>query len=256
MKSKKVKKIVGNMLLMTIALFSCRQAPDKVTEAISIDTPGTILDTPLAETIPTGDSLMESYHLVDIQTLDATINVRLRYATTDNFTGVILYDGITKAYLQEEVARKLVKAQGYLQTIDSGLYLLVYDAARPIETQRKMYNCVKESPKKNYVASPERTGLHNYGAAVDITIADKQGDPIDMGTDFDHFGIRASIAYEDSLLSKGIFTPQQVKNRRLLRKVMLQAGFHTVRGEWWHFSSCRLEEAKLRYELIHFTLRP
>jgi D-alanyl-D-alanine dipeptidase len=101
-----------------------------------------------------------------------------------------------------------------------------------------------------YVAHPDKTGLHNYGMAVDLTIADTLQIPLDMGTPFDYFGRKAGINHEDSLLAMGLLTRQHLHNRHILRNVMRQAGFHPIEGEWWHFNACSLSEAKARYLLV------
>src|SRR5690554_5309127 len=65
--------------------------------------------------------------LVDIQTVDSTIQVDVKYATTDNFMGQVLYPDYHKVYLQPVVAERLSLAQKALQKIDSSLTLLVFD---------------------------------------------------------------------------------------------------------------------------------
>lgn len=201
-----------------------------------------------------GQSRLESYlqtkDLVNIHTLDKTIRVDLKYATTDNFTKTILYDSLLNIYLHAVAANKLIKAQKYLKELDPKLNLLVYDAVRPLSVQKKMYKVVQNTLYAAYVANPTRTGLHNYGMAVDLTICDESGKPLDMGTPFDFFGRAAGINKENELIQQGILTRQQVKNRELLRKVMTQAGFLTIRGEWWHFNAVPLSEAKRLYKVI------
>lgn len=187
---------------------------------------------------------------VDIQTLDSSIKVDLKYATTDNFTKVVLYDTLYNAYLHPLAAEKLVKAQKNLKQINSDYTLLVYDAVRPLSVQKRMYKVVQGTPQAPYVANPSRTGLHNYGMAVDLTICDSQGKPLDMGTPFDFFGSAAGINNEEALITKGALTRKQVNNRKLLRKVMTQAGFYTIRGEWWHFNAVPLAEARRSYKVI------
>jgi len=195
-------------------------------------------------------SLLESLGFADIARRDTTILIDLKYATTDNFTGKILYKELNKAYLHPVAMEKLSKASELLRQSHPGLRLLVYDAARPLSVQKEMFDAVKDTPYRAYVADPSRTGLHNYGIAVDLTICDLNGQALDMGTKFDFFGKEAGINNEDIFLSQGIFTDEQIKNRRLLRNVMLQAGFLAIRGEWWHFNACSLQDAKRISHLI------
>ena len=194
---------------------------------------------------------LESKGLSNIRKIDNTILIDLKYATTDNFTGMVLYEDFDGAYLQPDVALMLAEAQRYLKTLQpAGMRLLVYDAVRPLSVQQIMWEKVKDTPYHRYVASPERLSLHNFGAAVDLTIADSLGLPLDMGTPFDHFGRAAAINNEQGLIEQGILTQQHVHNRQLLRQVMQHAGFKTISGEWWHFNACSLAEAKERYSTL------
>ncbi len=193
---------------------------------------------------------LQSKDLVNIHTLDPSIRADLKYATTDNFTKTILYDTLFNVYAHPVAAKKLVKAQEYLKALNPELGLLIYDAVRPLSVQKKMYRVVQNTKYAAYVANPSRTGLHNYGMAIDLTICDSKGIPLDMGTPFDFFGRTAGINKEAELVAEGVLTKQQVKNRELLRKVMTQAGFLTIRGEWWHFNAVTLSEAKRSYKII------
>ena len=183
--------------------------------------------------------------LVDISPLDSSIIIALKYSTTDNFTKKVLYDSIQNAYLHPIAAEKLIKAQKLLKEKNPELSLIVYDAARPLSVQKKMYDVVQNTRYKAYVANPSRTGLHNYGIAVDLSICNLKGEPLDMGTPFDYFGKEAGITNEPAYLTK-----KQIENRNLLREVMTKAGFLTIRGEWWHFNALPLAEAKKKCTLI------
>ncbi|MFV0419039.1 MAG: M15 family metallopeptidase [Dysgonomonas sp.] len=196
------------------------------------------------------ESYLQKQELVNVGTLDPTIRVDLKYATTDNFTKTILYDNLLNIYLHPLAAQKLVKAQKRLKAIDPKLTLLVYDAVRPLSVQKKMYKVVQGTKYAAYVANPTRTGLHNYGMAVDLTICDEKGISLDMGTPFDYFGSAAGINKEVELMQRGVLSERQIKNRELLREVMIYAGFMTIRGEWWHFNAVSLNEARRSYKVI------
>lgn len=196
------------------------------------------------------EAYLQTQNLVNIKELDPSILSDLKYGTKDNFTKTILYDTLLNVYLHPVAAQKLVKAQKYLKEINPDLGLLVYDAVRPLSVQKKMYKVLQNTPYALYVANPVRTGLHNYGMAVDLTICDKQGIPLDMGTAFDFFGKAAGINRELELVRDGVLTREQVKNRELLRKVMVKSGFLTIRGEWWHFNAVSLTEARRLYKVI------
>ncbi|MDR1980402.1 MAG: M15 family metallopeptidase [Tannerellaceae bacterium] len=197
------------------------------------------------------DSSLSSKGLVNAATMDTTIHVCLKYATTDNFMGEAVYTDVAGIWLHVDAARKLVRAQRLLKERYPAYSLIVYDAARPMSVQRKMWRLVKGTDKTNYVSNPAHGGgLHNYGMAVDVGIVDQSGRPLPMGTPFDYFGEEAHTTAEEGLVQSGKITREAFNNRRLLRQVMKQAGFSTIAYEWWHFNACTRQEAKAGYRLI------
>lgn len=197
------------------------------------------------------DAYLRNKGMVDVSALDSTIRVQLVYASPDNFLGKPVYAGITRAWLHPDAAKKLVAAQQLLKKEYPSLTLVVYDAARPMEVQRKMWAMVRGSDKVNYVSNPSNGGgLHNYGMAVDVTILDEGGRPLPMGTPFDFFGEEAHTNNEDALLAAGKITDEALKNRRLLRRIMRNAGFRVIPYEWWHFNACSRAEARESYPVL------
>ena len=197
------------------------------------------------------DTWLHDRGLVDISVLDSTIRVHLVYATPDNFMGEAVYTGITRAWLHPDAAQKLVTAQRLLKKEHPDLTLVVYDAARPMSVQRKMWRLVRGTDKVNYVSNPSNGGgLHNYGMAVDVTILDPAGEPMPMGTPFDFFGEEAHTNNEEALLASGMITRKEFDNRRLLRRIMKSAGFRTIPYEWWHFNACSRAEARQSYPVL------
>jgi len=190
--------------------------------------------------------------LIDIHQLDTTIKVELKYATTDNFTKCNLYGDLDKAYLQKDAAEKLVSAEKYLNEQEPGYRLIIFDAARPLKIQKKMWDTLNMPfmEKIKYISSPKQGGSHNYGVAVDLSIIDNKGKELDMGTSFDFFGELASPQSETKMLNEGKLTRQQIENRKLLRSIMSKAGFSGIPFEWWHFITCSLKSAKSKYKLI------
>lgn len=197
------------------------------------------------------DTWLHDRGLVDISVLDSTIRVHLVYATPENFMGETVYTGITRAWLHPDAAQKLVTAQRLLKKEHPDLTLVVYDAARPMSVQRKMWRLVRGTDKVNYVSNPSNGGgLHNYGMAVDVTILDPAGEPLPMGTPFDFFGEEAHTNNEEALLASGKITRKEFDNRRLLRRIMKSAGFRTIPYEWWHFNACSRVEARQSYPVL------
>jgi zinc D-Ala-D-Ala dipeptidase len=199
------------------------------------------------------ETALQKNGLVDVQLMDRNILVHLRYGTTDNFMHTDFYDGFNKCYLQPEVAGMLVKASSELRRQHPHLRLLVWDAARPRSVQQQMWDAVVPPPgvfKGLFVSNPAWGSLHNYGCAVDLTLADTLGNPLDMGTDLDHFGREAWPVEEPGMLKNGKLTREQVTNRQLLRSVMYHAGFWNIQTEWWHFNAMRREAARAKYRII------
>lgn len=193
---------------------------------------------------------MEKQGMVDVYAMDSTLIIDLRYATTNNFTKKVLYDSLDIAYLHPLAAQKLVKAHKRLKELYPNYRFLIFDVARPLSVQKRMYQVVQNTPYAAYVANPSRTGLHNYGMAVDLTICDIHGNELDMGTHFDFFGSAAGTNKEEELIARGRLTRKQVDNRKILRSVLVEAGFQVIRGEWWHFNAVSLNTARANYKVI------
>ena len=147
----------------------------------------------------------------------------MKYATADNFLKTKVYD-CEACYLRYKTARALIKANE--RFMRKGYRIKLFDCYRPLDIQKKMWSIVSNP---DYVADPKKGSIHNRGGAVDITLVDGLGNELDMGTDFDYFGIEASHNYR--LLSDEI-----QKNRKLLRNVMLQSDFRIFESEWWHYN--------------------
>lgn len=98
------------------------------------------------------DARLRAAGYVDLQLLIPSLRVELKYATADNFMGRPVYDGLTRAFLHPDAARKLRRAHELLRIERPDLTLLVYDAARPIAVQRIMWSLVRGTPNTYYVA--------------------------------------------------------------------------------------------------------
>ena len=195
---------------------------------------------------------MAEQGLVDILSVDSTIQVSLMYARPDNFTGKILYTDLREAYLHPKAAAALARAQQALRKLHPELSLKIYDATRPMSVQQKMWNTVAGTKQQNYVSNPRNGGgMHNYGLAVDITLCKAAtGDTLDMGTKVDFLGSYAHIDDEAGLVNRHIISKEAKRNRELLRKVMSEAGFKPLRTEWWHFNLVSRAEAKAHYKAV------
>lgn len=211
------------------------------------------------------DEKMLQYGLIDIQTLDKEIEVELKYATEDNFVGKNMYGSLRKAYLLPHFAKKVVEAQRILRAKHPSYSLLIYDAARPLSVQRKMRQAVEGTPYTIYVADGTRGGRHNYGVAVDLTIVDGEGQPLDMGAEFDDFTPKAwvgeksafslaeYVAYVEMLRRKGEISDEAARNRTLLLEIMDKVGLRPYVKEWWHYQEkISMPATRERYKLLEF----
>lgn len=243
--------MIYRLAILIVFTYSCNRKSDSglviSKDTLSINTGGKVKD-------KLSDIEIEMIHhgLVDIQSIDSTLLVDLKYSSKDNFLGFDLYGELDRCFLQKDVAEKLKNANSYLKELHPEYVLLIYDGARPRSIQKKMWDTIRTMPVKQgvYVSNPKFGSLHNFGAAVDLTIADKSGNPLDMGTPYDYFGDLAHPEKEKYFLSTGELTSEQVANRLLLRKVMRKGGFFGIQSEWWHFNACTREVAATKYQII------
>lgn len=163
--------------------------------------------------------------LVDLAKLADTIQLDIRYATTNNFTGAIFYKQ-PRAFMQRPAAEAVVAAHQQLK--QQGLGLLIHDAYRPWHVT-KMFWDATPGDLKDFVANPANGSRHNRGCAVDLTLYDlKTGKPIEMVAGYDEFSARSYPLYPGG-------TARQRWYRQLLRQTMESAGFSVYEFEWWHF---------------------
>ena len=186
------------------------------------------------------DSVADSL-LVDVQKVDTSIVVDMRYATTNNFTKAKLpgYEG-NHAYLRDEAAAALALVNEDLH--HQGLGLKIFDAYRPVRATDAMVKWTQTTNRNDllrdgYIASRSK---HNLGVAVDLTIIDmRTRAELNMGTPFDYFGLQAHTANATGVIRK---------NRELLKTVMERQGFANYENEWWHFSYP--VENPLRFDVV------
>ncbi|MGB3849872.1 MAG: M15 family metallopeptidase [Tunicatimonas sp.] len=239
--------------IILLFVMGCRGTAEK-SATIGTDTlsTSTVTEPQEAKTVSLLAQSLIDRGLVNVQDVDSTIIVDLRYSTTNNFVGIDVYGDFDEAYLQAEPARRLVLANTYLRERHPGYALYIYDAVRPRRVQQILWDTLdyplNEKPK--YVADPQKGSIHNYGAAVDLTVAGADGQPLDMGTDFDYFGVLAYPTKEADMLAAGQLTAEQLANRKLLRDVMTRAGFSPITTEWWHFNAFSRREADRRYGIV------
>lgn len=161
--------------------------------------------------------------LVPIAAPKFDVDVDLRYATADNFTGKPVY-GRAQAWLHIDAAHALTRAITLAAGL--GLRFKIFDAFRPSEAQWALWNF---RPDPDFLADPRRGSPHSRGVAVDLTLIDAaSGAALDMGTPFDAF---TTLSYHgDTRIGR-----DAQRNRHILLGVMSAAGWDFYGREWWHY---------------------
>lgn len=192
----------------------------------------TVLQGPVpvnTEPLPLASRAAADSLLVDVRQLDSTIQVDVRYATADNFTGAPLpgYEA-PRVLLRREAAQALARVQRRLRS--GGLGLVVFDGYRPVRATAAMVGWARRAGRGDliadgYIASRSR---HNLGVAVDLTLVDQaSGSRPDMGTPYDAFSEAAHTAHAGGRVQRF---------RQVLLRAMEAEGFANYEKEWWHFS--------------------
>ena len=171
--------------------------------------------------------------------------LEIRYYSTFNFVGERIDSyGAPLAYLTREAAYALKRVSDGLKK--QGYCIKVYDAYRPqtavnrfkrwaedlTATEMKPYFYPHMNKSQIFANGfiAERSG-HSRGSTVDLTLVDMiSGRELDMGSPFDFFG---EISYSER--TEGL-TSEQIGNRAILRKAMVDNGFIPLAEEWWHFT--------------------
>jgi D-alanyl-D-alanine dipeptidase len=184
-----------------------------------------LLPIALAATPPVEHGDFRRPDLVELDTLDPTVKLDIRYATTRNFLGTRVYSQ-ARAFMQRPAAEALVRVQRALAS--EGYGLLVHDAYRPWYVTKLFWDATPEANHK-FVADPAEGSRHNRGCAVDLTLVDlKTGQAVQMPSLYDENSERAYPTYAGG-------TAQQRRLRDLLRRHMEAEGFSVYEFEWWHF---------------------
>jgi len=179
----------------------------------------------LLSTPPTEQGYFHPTDLVELTTLDPTIKLDIRYATTRNFLAAPLYLQ-ARAYMQRPAAEAVVRASQWLHTLGYGL--LIHDSYRPWYVTKMFWDGTPDD-KKIFVADPSQGSRHNRGCAVDLTLYDlKTGKPIRMTGGYDEMSERSYPFYPGG-------TSIERWHRDLLRRAMEREGFAVYTFEWWHF---------------------
>lgn len=195
--------------------------------------------------VPSKEEVVKKYTLpegfVYVDDIIPSVELDIRYCSEYNFVGEKI-EGYTAplAILTKQAAESLKQAADRLS--EDGYHIKIYDAYRPQKAVDHFVRWSKQedaSMKEVFYPSMEKAVLftdgyiskksrHSRGSTVDITIVDENGAEIDMGGYFDMLDTISN--YDTDKITK-----EQHKNREYLKNIMNEAGFDSIRTEWWHF---------------------
>ncbi len=172
--------------------------------------------------------------LVEITSEESGVELDIVYASKRNFTGKKIYSkGL--CFLHIDAKEKFDKAKNIANRL--GYKIKIFDAFRPSEAQWLLW---EEDPNPDFLTDPRKGSPHSRGVAIDLTLIGKDGNEVDMGTDFDSFTQRSHHgSNEISSLAQS--------NRLLLLGIMTLAGWDFYKNEWWHY---QLFNARDNYGLL------
>lgn len=140
-----------------------------------------------------------------------------------------------------ECGKELVKFQDHLvrrgvaqrlQKVEESLYLSPYkikvvSGYRTLEEQQHLWE--RAGGDHRFSANPTggKGGGHQTGGAVDVVLL-KHNKEVDMGTAYAEHTLKVLTHSKE-------ITSEQREARKLLCKVMSEAGFVNYPAEWWHF---------------------
>ncbi|HUG01818.1 MAG TPA: M15 family metallopeptidase [Longimicrobiales bacterium] len=200
-------------------------APDSVFRITPLRPVADLRGEALAASPPEEPGPFREVDLVEVRSLDPTIRYDIRYASSRNFMGEPFYTS-EHAFLQRSAAEALARAHRALG--ERGFGILVYDAYRPWHVTKMFWDATPPG-LRGFVANPADGSRHNRGAAADVTLYDlATGAPVSMPSGYDEFTVRAGADYPGG-------TPDERRNRALLRSALRAEGFTVLPGEWWHF---------------------
>ena len=167
-------------------------------------------------------------------------------------------EGIWK--LREEVVKRLIKVNDFLELKNNRFCLLIYDCWRPIEVQEFMFKrafnleCKRlniDPPLKNMQSYPliiktvekfwaypsfdeKCPPPHSTGGALDVSLSDKFGNLVDMGSEIDQMDETSKPDFYKNIEDAEAIIWNDRRN--LLKEIMIKFGFVQHPNEWWHFS--------------------
>jgi CubicO group peptidase (beta-lactamase class C family)/D-alanyl-D-alanine dipeptidase len=174
---------------------------------------------------PTQSGRLRKPDLVEVNKLEPSTKLDVRYATTDNFMGAPFYPS-PHFFMQRPAANSLIRAHRKLA--EQGFGIVLIDGYRPWYATRMFWDAVPPESRP-FVADPSQGSRHNRGCAADISMFElASGKIVEMAGRYDEPSARSSPLYVGG-------TSLQRWRRDLLKNAMEAEGFDVYVNEWWHF---------------------
>jgi zinc D-Ala-D-Ala dipeptidase len=185
-----------------------------------------------------------------------------RFATIDPHPYQALgapYGDRSPFWIRAGVLERLDRALTQLQADYPGWSIQIFDALRPIPVQQFMVEraiidvAIARNLDPATLSDADREAIlpevqtfwampnsdpatpppHSTGGAIDVTLVNERGEPINMGSPIDELSPRS---YPDHFANSEVdHAPVFHQRRQLLQRLLTHAGFAQHPQEWWHF---------------------
>ncbi|QCR33067.1 M15 family metallopeptidase [Lysinibacillus sp. SGAir0095] len=157
-------------------------------------------------------------------------------------------DSLKSIYIRKNTYERLIEA---LNLLPQNYSFILYDGYRPLQVQQYLFQLFSQVIKKRnpyfseedvlketlkFVAFPSiepyKTSPHLTGGALDLTLGDLAGNPLDLGSAFDEMSKKSATCYYEQYPNEN---EEALRNRRILFHAMTAVGFTNYSEEWWHY---------------------
>ncbi|MEK7095990.1 MAG: M15 family metallopeptidase [Patescibacteria group bacterium] len=161
---------------------------------------------------------------------------------SEKSTGSIIIGDIENTLIRETLGTAMMYAAEHFN--EQGLVLKVESAYRSLDEQRRRFIKRYQSMEANFpdkteaelltLANTYTAGIpilaaHTAGAAVDVTLLDKNGQLLDFGVPYNYGDI-------ESITDFPHLSDEVKQNRKILKNGMEKFGFVNYPFEYWHYS--------------------
>jgi D-alanyl-D-alanine dipeptidase len=157
----------------------------------------------------------------------------------ENIFKTAIYKKTARLSLHADLARVTLSCARLLNE-RYGWTLVLKDGLRTIEAQQRQMETEIVRANPDWLEEPDVMlakpghGAHPRAMAIDVSLKDSSGSPVDMGTVFDEMTPQSARAYEG-------FSPLVLQNRQRLENGFMEAAeklrlpMAPLSSEWWDF---------------------